>query len=96
MSNDLEQNRRNAQACYDLMFNQCQPREAIEKYADEVYIQHNPDVGDGNEAFVEYFERIAVEYPGKKVQFKRSIAEANLVLLHCYQVWPGDHESAEG
>ncbi len=91
MSNDLKQNRWNAQAFYDLMFHQCQPREAIEKYAGEVYIQHNPEVGDKNEAFVEYFERMAAEYPGKKVQFKRSIAEANLVVLHCYQVWPGDH-----
>ena len=94
MSNNVAQNRRNAQAFYDLMFNQCQPREAIEKYAGEVYIQHNPEVGDGKEAFVEYFERMAAEYLGKKVQFKRSLAEADLVVLHCHQVWPGDHEYA--
>ena len=31
MSSDLEQNKQNAQAFYDLMFNQCQPREAIKK-----------------------------------------------------------------
>jgi len=42
MSHDLEQNKNNAKAFYDLMFNQCQPREAIEKYAGDVYIQHNP------------------------------------------------------
>ena len=94
MSNDLEQNKRNAQAFYDLMFNQCQPREAIERYAGDVYIQHNPHVDDGKEAFIEYFERMAAEYPGKKVHFKQSIAETNLVVLHCHQVWPGDHEYA--
>ena len=96
MRSDLKQNRGNAQAFYDLMFHQCQPREAIENYAGEVYIPHNPHVGDGKEAFVEYFERMTSEYPGKKVQFKRSIAEPNPVVLHCNQVWPGDHESGEG
>ena len=94
MSNNLEQNKRNAQAFYDLMFNQCKPQDAIEKYAGDVYIQHNPEVRDGKEAFIEYFERMAAEYPGKKVHSKRSIAEADPVVLHCHQVWPGDHEYA--
>jgi len=94
MSDDLEQNKRNAQAFYDLMFNQCQPRKAIEKYGGDNYIQHNPEVGDGKEAFIEYFERMEVEFPGKTVHFKRAIAERDLVVLHCHQVWPDDHEYA--
>ena len=94
MSNDLQRNKRNVQAFYDLMFNQCRPREAMETYAGEVYIQHNPEVGDGKEAFIEYFERMAAEYPGKVVHFKRSIAEGNFVVLHCHQVWPVDEDYA--
>ncbi len=38
MTDRLEQNKQNVMAFYDLMFNQCQPAEAIERYVGEVYI----------------------------------------------------------
>ena len=86
-----EENKKNAIAYYRTAY-EGSPREAVEKYVGAEYIQHNPHVGNGTKPFIEYFERMAKEYPNKTIHFVRSIAEGDLVALHTHQVWPDGDE----
>ncbi|WP_108803148.1 ester cyclase [Aquimarina sp. Aq107] len=88
---NLEENKKNAIAFYKMAY-EGKPKEAVEKYIGNEYIQHNPDVADGTEGFISYFERMQQEYPNKSIEFLRCIAEGNLVSLHTHQTWPGNDE----
>lgn len=88
---NLEKNKENAIAFYRKAY-KGNPRQAIENYVGAEYIQHNPDVEDGTEGFIAYFERMQDEYPKKSIEFVRCIAEGNLVALHTHQIWPDNDE----
>lgn len=91
MSRDLKEKKKTAISFYRTAYSG-NPREAVEKYVGNEYIQHNPLVGNGKEAFIEYFEKMAEEYPDKSIEFVRAVAEGDLVALHTHQTWPGNEE----
>lgn len=84
---DLEANKKNAIAFYRTAF-LGEPQKAVARYVGQEYIQHNPDVADGTQGFIDYFERMQREYPNKSIEFVRCIAEGDLVALHTHQIWP--------
>jgi predicted SnoaL-like aldol condensation-catalyzing enzyme len=91
MKHDLEANKQNAIAFYRTAY-LGEPAKAVELYVGAKYIQHNPLVGDGKAAFIEYFKEMATDYPEKSIEFVRAVAEGDLVALHTHQTWPGNEE----
>jgi predicted SnoaL-like aldol condensation-catalyzing enzyme len=91
MKKTLKQNKENAIAFYKMAY-YGNPKKAVELYVGAKYIQHNPLVGDGTQPFIDYFNRMATEYPDKSIEFRRSVAEGDLVALHTHQIWPDNEE----
>jgi predicted SnoaL-like aldol condensation-catalyzing enzyme len=91
MNHNLEANKQNAIDFYKMAY-EGSPQQAVEKYVGADYIQHNPLVGNGKQAFIAYFEKMANEYPNKSIRFVRAIAQNDLVSLHTHQIWPGNDE----
>lgn len=91
MKQNITANKQNAIEFYRLAYNG-EPERAVELYVGAEYTQHNPLVGNGKEAFIEYFTEMARDYPDKEIRFIRAVAEADLVALHTHQTWPGNKE----
>lgn len=91
MRPDIQANKRNAIEFYRTAY-MGDPARAIERYVGAEYIQHNPLVADGKQAFIDYFTEMARKYPGKTIEFVRAVAEGHLVALHTHQTWPGNEE----
>lgn len=84
-------NKENAIAFYKTAY-YGEPQKAVDLYVGNEYIQHNPDVSDGTQGFIDYFNRMQKEYPDKSIDFVRAVAEGDLVALHTHQIWPGNDQ----
>lgn len=79
-----ERNKANALAFYELAFNQHKVQEAADRYIGKTYLQHNPTVADGAQAFVDAFIPFLKENPQSRAEIKRVVAEGDLVVLHVF------------
>ena len=91
VKHDLEANKQNAIAFYKTAY-LGDPEKAVSTYVGAEYIQHNPLVANGKQAFIDYFTEMERDYPGKSIEFVRAVAEGDLVALHTHQTWPGEDE----
>ncbi|ABR75445.1 hypothetical protein CBG46_05525 [Actinobacillus succinogenes] len=80
----VERNKANALAFYEMAFNRHKVQEATEKYVGEPYLQHNPDVADGGQAFIDAFVPFLNKHPKSKAEIKRVMADGDLVMLHVH------------
>jgi predicted SnoaL-like aldol condensation-catalyzing enzyme len=81
---DVAHNKAVIRDFYDLAFNQHRPQEAVARHVGAHYTQHNPQVGDGPQAFVDFVTDFARRHPALHAQFKRVIAEGEYVVLHAH------------
>ena len=85
MKNDLVANKKNAIAFY-CMAHLGKPAQSVSQYVGVEYIQHNPLVGNGKQAFIDYLDEMARDYLDKSITFVRAVAEDDLVALHTHQI----------
>jgi predicted SnoaL-like aldol condensation-catalyzing enzyme len=71
---------------YHLALNLKKPEEAAEKYLGPYYRQHNPGAADGAEAFIAFVHGFTGAFPALHFDFRRFIAEGDLVLVHSHLV----------
>jgi len=81
---DANSNKQAVLDFYNLALNEGKPEEAVRRHLGDVYVQHNPQAGDGAEAFISFVSGFRSQFQGLRFQFKRAIAEGDLVAVHSH------------
>jgi predicted SnoaL-like aldol condensation-catalyzing enzyme len=77
-------NKRLVTEFYELAINQQKPAEAARKYIELPYRQHNPEVPDGPDGFVQFISGMQKKHPKLKVVISKALADDDLVALHVH------------
>ena len=76
-------NRQTVLDFYQLSLIELQPRRAFERYASADFVEHKPDVPQGNrEATAAFLEALIASMPKPRWEIIRTIAEGDMVFLH--------------
>lgn len=79
------QERRNTKAAIELLdiaFNKHKPGEAARRYISaRTYIQHNPDFGNGREAFIAGVSAYVRQFPNSSLDVRRTVTQGSLVVV---------------
>lgn len=78
----VDENKKIVLDFYEKSFIRHQPRQAAETYLIQNYIQHNPRVPNGRDAFSGFFEGYFARNPSASSIVKRVISEGDLVVIH--------------
>ena len=79
-----DDNKRLVTEFYELAINQQKPAEAARKYIELPYRQHNPEVPDGPDGFVQFISGMQKKHPKLKVMISKALADDDLVALHVH------------
>ncbi|MDP8992822.1 MAG: ester cyclase [Actinomycetota bacterium] len=91
----VEQNKQVVLAYLEQALNAKQPAEAVDAYVGPRYVQHNPQVADGPEAFIEFASGFTRQFPEMRVDVRRVVAEGDVVVTHSLlTVGPEDRGTA--
>lgn len=77
---------------YRLSFGEGRPEELVAKHFGDRYIQHNPNLDDGAEAFIEFVHASRQRSPEMKGELKYMYADGDAVVLHSR--WTGISKEA--
>lgn len=80
-----EQQTARAGAFYVMAIGGGRPAEAVAQYVGRDYIQHNPEVATGPDAFIAHFESFAKDYPPIEVSVVRGFSHKSLAFIHVVQ-----------
>ena len=84
MRSASDDNKRLVTEFYELAINQQKPAEAARKYIELPYRQHNPEVPDGPDGFVQFISGMQKKHPKLRVMISKALADDDLVALHVH------------
>jgi predicted SnoaL-like aldol condensation-catalyzing enzyme len=94
-SSQADRNARTVVAFFTLAFNDQKPELAVARYVGPVYVQHNPTVASGKDAFIQFVKGLNAQFPQAHVDIRRVVSQDDMVITHSkFTLSPSDRGSA--